>query len=153
MKRILIIAIVGVMLAGCMPKMTAPNSEELQIERIFQVRNLDKDEIFERSKMWMAKNFKSAKSVIEYENKEKGVIIGNGTTDIYIKITLPRIVATFTMQEDIKDGKVRLKIDNVQQAGGYPIYSEFKKPVQNEIELLTYGLQIYLTNPTNREDW
>jgi len=152
MRRILIVAIAGIMLAAC-ATYGKVNPADLQSEKIFQVPNLSKDEIFERSKMWIARNFKSAKAVIEYENKEKGTIIGNGAVSTSINMGLSPITATFTMQEDIKSGRVRLKIDNVQQAGGYPIYSEFKKPVQNEIELLTYGLQIYLTNPTNREDW
>lgn len=101
--------------------------EERTIIQVFDVEGASKEAIFQASKMWIAENFKSAKSVIEYEDADSGTIIGNSS------ITYPctggwtcRVRAeswrvTFTMKLEAKDGRFRLSFTNVLMS--YPPYN------------------------------
>ena len=73
--------------------------------------------IYEKSRQWIAETFRSSKAVIEYENKEEGVIIGNGSmprpiSEVYI---IPRgDIVLYSMREDIKDNKARITFDKIR---------------------------------------
>lgn len=114
MKKV-IIAVCLFFLAGCasMSRIEGP----VMIQKTIEIPGMKKDEIFEKSKMWVAKTFHSAKAVLEYENKETGVIIGNGIIKYPVDgmevMVKSRWKIGFTMKEDIKDGKIRLTFDNL----------------------------------------
>ena len=103
------------MLFGCMPTLIPPDSTTVQ--RVIEVPGIQKDVIYERSRIWIAKTFRSSKAVIEYENKETGVIIGNGI--IHYTLTAgfssAEVPVRFTMKEDIKDGRIRITFDNLYE--------------------------------------
>lgn len=152
MKKYATVLLVVLFLFGCAGMRVVPSNEFRQ-EKILKISHLNKDEIFEMSKMWMAKNFKSAKSVLEYESKEKGIIIGNGSVYTAINGGLSPIGAIFTMQLDIKDGKVRIRIDNVQQAMGYPLQEVHKQAIVNQLTIMIDSLERYLQTSERKEDW
>jgi hypothetical protein len=100
-------------------------------ERIVEVTGYSKDQIYSFSKIWVAENFKSAKAVIEYDNKEEGVIIGNGVIPYPCSGGLSCMGTAdwkvpFTMRIDIKDQKFRLTFSNIRlvwpDAPGRPAY-------------------------------
>ena len=87
--------------------------EEMTHEYIVEYPVLTKDVIFSRTMKWIANNFKSAKQVIEYQDKEAGSIVGNGVTDIKAEGALVGVELEFTMNVDIKDYKARCRFINL----------------------------------------
>lgn len=79
-------------------------------EKIFEI-NLTKEQIFDKSILWIAENFKSAKSVLEIQDKTNGKIIGNSNFDIPYLMSSATI--NFTISIDIKDGKYRITYTNL----------------------------------------
>ncbi|MBD1584926.1 DUF4468 domain-containing protein [Pseudoalteromonas sp. S16_S37] len=70
-----IVIILG--LGGCAS--TQPVTEaDRTFEKVVDAPSYSKDQIYTSTKIWIAENFKSAKSVIELDSKEDGIIIGNG---------------------------------------------------------------------------
>jgi len=91
------------------------------IEKIMHVPGFNKNEIYDQTKIFIAENFRSAKAVLEYENKETGTIIGNGNI-IYpaesgmAALALANWRTNFTMRVDIKDEKFRCTFINIKVA-------------------------------------
>jgi hypothetical protein len=91
--------------------------EESIIQKVVDVPGYNKGQIFERSKMWFVENFRSAKSVIEYDNKDEGILIGKcvmelPVSDIRAMSTLPWRFK-FTVKEEAKDNRLRLTYTNL----------------------------------------
>jgi len=109
MKKIMVVFLVvsGLVFSGCT---TAPAVGPMATERIIEVKK-SKDEIFVASMDWIAKNFKSAKAVIEYQDKEAGKIVGNGSAHVSFAI-LP-VDTRFTLTIDVKEGKAKISIQNI----------------------------------------
>jgi len=137
--------------------------EDSSYQKVIDLPNQPKEVIFEKSKQWIALTFKSAKAVIEYDSKADGVIIGNGS--------MPRPVSsinimgtdtiTFTMREDIKDGKVRLTFDRLfalispskhTYGGEYPALEADLEGVKANFDMLAENLQKYILNG-NSDNW
>ena len=74
-----IVAILGVALAlnGCAGMQPVAETDRT-FERVVEAPGYSKDQIYNSTKIWVAENFRSAKSVIELDSKEDGIIIGNG---------------------------------------------------------------------------
>jgi len=76
MKRIAFLLFIAVLLAGCS---SVPYSEiSGPYQKIVELGKTKAD-IFNSSMQWVAQSFKSAKAVIQYSDKESGIINGNGT--------------------------------------------------------------------------
>lgn len=95
--------------------------EEKTFSQVYEAPGLTKDQLFAASKMWIAQNFKSAKAVIEYENKDEGVIIGNGNMQYpcgkgFTCMLKADWRTPFTMKVETKDGKIRLTFSNIHLA-------------------------------------
>lgn len=80
--------------------------------------NLDKDELFNRTRLWLAETFVDSESVIELEDKEAGLLVGNGGMD-YTFPLVPPMDGQFSLRIDIKDGKLRTTYSNfrIYQSG------------------------------------
>ena len=108
---------VCVLLLSACASMAPVADADRELVVVHDVPGVTKDRIFESSKIWIAENFRSAKKVIEYENKKDGVLIGNGA----IKFPCSGIEciakndwqARFTMRMDMKDNKVKLSFTNI----------------------------------------
>jgi len=107
---VLFVSILGC--AGTYQKATPENKAPYQDTR--EVEG-SKDELFLRTRRWMAETFRSSKAVIELEDKENGQIIGN--TSLSIKGGLGiTIYFDMTIVIDIKDGKIRLTAKNFEES-------------------------------------
>ena len=73
----LIFGIIFLFLTGCAGLQPITDSDRT-FERVVEAPGYSKEQIFNGTKIWIAENFKSAKAVLEYENKDTGTIIGNG---------------------------------------------------------------------------
>lgn len=124
MKGLNVLLFLSVFSVGCAsinPTGTSLLSDsDRVVERIIEAPGFSQDEIYNGTKIWIAENFKSAKSVLEYENKEDGTLLGNGSI-LYPCVGLQCISTAnwkvpFTMRVDTKDQKFRLTFTNINIA-------------------------------------
>lgn len=145
------------LLAGC-AGMQPIKPEEKTFTGIFEAPGFTKDQIYDSTNIWIAENFYSARSVIEYQNKNEGVIIGSAITDYPCDGVGCAFKAdwdlAFTMRADIKDSKFKLTFSNLQHSDGLPIqYSGDLLHIKSK--LLSYGDSIAGTVKKNAgsKDW
>lgn len=109
------------------------------LEWVYKAPGFSAEEIYDGTKVWIAENFRSAKAVLEFDSKEKGLLIGNG------QIEIPCIDAEcsvwnskkvrFTMRVDIKDDRFKLMFSNFVVQYPYSSgSSSFETPIRYERE-------------------
>jgi hypothetical protein len=83
--------------------------------------SLTKEQLYNKTKLWLANTFNDSKSVIEVDDKENGEIVGKGNFDFTCKYSLVNVNSTcfFTIKIDVKDNKYRLQLYNVYTTTGY----------------------------------
>lgn len=100
---------------------------------IVEVPNTSKDELYNRAKLWFAKNFKDSKEVLQIDDKVNGKILGKGNSSVYWSysaIAAPVEVSIWQLFDlSIKENRVRLIITDISckfftpstkyTAGGY----------------------------------
>ncbi len=99
------------------------------MQNVVEIVNLDgksKDQIYEGSKVWIAKSFKSSNNVIQYQNPEAGSIIGKGNMQFPCKGFIDcgafgNDRVNFTIQIEAKDNKARVSISDITASRG--VYS------------------------------
>jgi hypothetical protein len=123
-------------LAGCVS--VEPLSEDQKTFSVVKdVPGATKDQIHTGAKIWIAENFRSAKAVIEYDNKEDGTLIGNGSVKYPCSgvecVAKHDWYIPFTMKIEGKDGKMRMSFSNIRvawppsssgPAGDNPVWSQ-----------------------------
>lgn len=95
--------------------------KEGTIQKVFDAPGYSREQIYDGAKIWISENFRSAKAVLEYENKEAGTIIGNGNIQFPCQgwkcMGTGGWKVSFTMRTDIKDQKFRLTFTNLRVFG------------------------------------
>lgn len=94
-----------------MPRAT---DKELKHEIIKEYPNVGKDKIFDAAMRWISLNFKSAKSVIDYQDKTAGTIVAKGILGDLDIGTMFNYALGFTLTFDAKDGKARYNFTNLE---------------------------------------
>jgi Domain of unknown function (DUF4468) with TBP-like fold len=74
-------------------------------EKIIEVPNLSKDEIYIKANAWFVEEFKSAESVIQFQDKEAGKIMGKYTFKPYKTNYYFRNIISV----EIRENKMRVK--------------------------------------------
>ena len=145
--NIIVLVVFTLLLASCT---TIKPSEVKGVTKVVEVSGASKDELFVKASSWLVDAFNSAKSVIQFSDKEAGVIKGK------YRITFPQFLetgeceATFTVE--CKDGKCRLIIDDPYNFRADDIYStritnmtkEGYESVTNDINALCLSFEKYL---------
>ena len=114
--------------------------------------NKPKNENFDLSMKWIAKTFNSAKSVIEYSDKEAGTINGKG--DVKIGNYAIDVFVDFSLVIDVKDQRARLMFTaNSYHNAAYPlaqnpIFPEIFDKFKQRVEEINTDYQKYI-NETN----
>lgn len=111
--RILVLIIPLFLLVGCQTMADLP-PEDRQIQAVHDVPMADKAVIFVRALEWVAATFRSAKSVIDVQDKDAGLIVAkgiipNGGRDAGIGVHRD---IRLTIKLEIKDGRYRATYDN-----------------------------------------
>lgn len=79
--------------------------------------SVKKDELFNRAKAWFIQNYKSAKDVIQMQDKDAGIIIGKGVFEFgFNPATLSdrtTIYVSHTIKIYVKDGKYKYEIGDL----------------------------------------
>lgn len=110
MKKILMILVMGVLVTGCFTTNKLPEvKEEPQLEVVIDSLNASKDELYLKVNTWFVENFNSAESVIEYQDKEAGRIMGKYIFEYSTGMGYLGWVKQ-TIIIDIKDNKIRIII-------------------------------------------
>ena len=111
MIKTLLTALLCLQLLGC-AGMDPVREEDKVFSQVYEAPGFQKDVLYEKVKIWIAQTFKSAKAVLEYENKESGTIIGKGSMPYPCRglkcIATIGWTVPFTMKVDINDEKFRL---------------------------------------------
>jgi len=134
-------------------KVDTPKREVVKINEV----DLSKDDIYNRSLQFIAENFKSAKAVIEYKDKESGRIIGNGS--LMISDGIMQRPASFTMVIDIKEKKYRIIYKNLLYRPGTkmpwkPIdYAGPYNSMMKSLDELTIRFNDYLSKANENKDF
>ena len=159
-------------LAICSTVPAQPNPPLLQVAEIIDIENTSKDVIFERSKVWLAKSFKSAINVIQYTNKETGSIIGKGNikypcSGFFDCEAFKASIVDFTIKIDTKDNKVRITFEDiirhtprsivngtVLSGGDFQITSDKqKKQVETKLNEVIGSYKIDILSQQTDENW
>ncbi|MDC5602471.1 DUF4468 domain-containing protein [Acinetobacter baumannii] len=100
-------------LTGCAGMPTPTDKPFTEVTQVVELPGQSKDKLFESSKIWMAKNFRSSNDVIQYADKNTGSIIGKGTIQYPCKgfmdcSAFGKDYIGFTLKIDTKDNKARI---------------------------------------------
>lgn len=124
-------------------------------QEIISIPDKTKDEIYIKANGWFVENFTSAESVIEFQDKEDGKVMGKYTFEYSEKGYLYRIKQVVDI--DVKDEKVKVRMTDPYYAlvggtGNYYILETTK--ALNEVRktwfILIDDLKDYLDKDT---DW
>jgi hypothetical protein len=162
MKRLVLIC-TALFLSGCAAAMPV-KQEDMTYQKVIELPKQSKQQIFEKSKQWIASTFKSSKAVLEYDNKDEGVIIGNGSMDrpiSAINITGGSLIS-FNMREDIKDNKARLTFSKFLAivppsqygpGGERDILSADLEGIRANFDGLAQSLSSYILGGKSNDNW
>jgi hypothetical protein len=155
----------------------------LTFSRVVSIENVSKNELYDRAKSWFAETYKSAKDVIQMDDKEAGKLIGKGNFRYDSKVfsgstqTTGWISYTITLQ--VKDNKYRYEITNFRHDGNgdydfglitssencpYEMKSTFKnwrdkvwKDIKSTIapnaDDIVLSLTSYMNKQAKKDDW
>lgn len=128
MQRAITIIIAALVIAGCAGVQAAP-PEQLAVQKILDVPGMTKQQIYENSRLWIARSFNPYKAVwlfkrktapvLEYADENKGILIATGNIPYpHREYSLTEGYkayweVTFTMEVDVRDGKARVTFSNL----------------------------------------
>ena len=87
--------------------------EQMKHEYIYDVTEMNKDLIYDKIMKYIANNFKSAKSVIDYQDKQAGSIVAKGILPEVDYGGLVNGKLGFTLNVTVKDNKFKLFYSNL----------------------------------------
>ena len=155
MKRIILALVACTMLAGC-AGFKQLESKDMELQRVVEVPKVSKSILFDRSRMWYASAFARANSVIQYENKENGTIMGNGVVSDSIGM-VPHYLK-FAVATESKDGKSRIKITGQSYSaagpGDFPVQARIWNNFNGQLTELMDSYEQYLkSSDTKTDNW
>lgn len=111
MKNVLFVLFVAASLSSCAVQQALP--EDLTThELIFDFPGSDKATLYHRANSWLAETFVSAETVIDYQDKEAGRIIGKFTSRARQGNNVGDTRQTVAI--DVKDEMARIRFSNPQ---------------------------------------
>jgi hypothetical protein len=116
-------------------------------DRSIEVPDKSKNVLFVLANLWLVDNFESAKSVIQYSDKEAGVIAGKGNL-VYAYspayyVSKPSITTPVGIKFFISDEKVKVFF-----TPSATVYGGAKKELDAQLERLLQSLTEYLSGKT-----
>lgn len=102
-------SVLGLILSGCATAPQIPVSEK-SYTVIFDVKSVDKNELFVRANTWFVANFVNAESVIQFSDKENGKIAGKYYSELTVGLNYYGVKQM--IEVDVKDEKVRIMFEN-----------------------------------------
>lgn len=173
MKKIILAGIFSFTMVGCVAPAAYQKVETLnEVSRVVDINGHSQKQIFDASKIWIAKNFKSANDVIQYADVTTGTIVGKGSMQ-YPCVGAMDCMANgkdfviFTIKIDTKDNKARVlfndltwkKLPNasggiVTPGGEYPLnMAQPRKVVEAKLNSLIDQYKIDIVNQKSDSNW
>ena len=100
---------------GCASAPQPLSSEKNIYQEVIEIQK-PQNELFISSMKWMTDAFTSAKAVIEYQDKEEGIIIGKGTAQVGIHDGSGKSSVEFTIRLEVKDNRARVTFKDMSIA-------------------------------------
>ncbi|MCE1272438.1 MAG: DUF4468 domain-containing protein [Acinetobacter sp.] len=96
----------------------AANEPLNEVSEVVEIPDMTQKAIYDGTKIWMAKSFKSSNAVIQYEDASTGSIIGKGNMKYPCKGTWNCLahaesLILFTVKVDTKDNKARVTFNDL----------------------------------------
>ena len=116
-KLICSLAIVSCTVVNAQTLPVDPATNQIAYSEVVDVPGVSKADLYVRAGTWFSRTFRSAKSVLELQDKEAGKLIGNGSIPVTIKVPIVgatdagSVAATITIQ--CKDGKYKYSFENL----------------------------------------
>jgi hypothetical protein len=154
MKKAVLLFLFGLFVLSCsFDRPTSPMEMRL-FEKIFEIQNTPKNELYIRANAWFVDTFNSAESVIQFQDKEAGKIMGK--YKMYILVGQPvslTVGVTSIITVDVKDNMARLRIEKLiigDNGGDFSTDLEAMQHGREKWEMLAISLEQSL-NKSN--DW
>ena len=89
-------------------------SQKISYSGVVKVEGVSKDDLYTRSREWFARTFKSAKAVIQMDDKAAGKIIGKGYAEgsYVVLISAMKFDMWYTVSITVKDGRYRYELSD-----------------------------------------
>lgn len=154
MKKLLIPLIFAFLSIGCASAISLPVSTGVVEEKLEVLGT--KLELFNKSLDWTAQHYNDSKSVIEVRDSDRGKIIGRGVLLIKSSMGLREDYYSYTLQIDVKDNKVRIKMSNIAPyagIGGVADPSYFMDEIIAELNSTAKLYFASIKSDTNDNEW
>ena len=104
--------LIATCLCSCFSLKLAPITQTT-FEKIIDAPNVSKNDLYISVNEWFVKQFTSAKSVIQFQDKEEGKIVGKYVSELTSCETMSYYFeSTQIISVDIRENKIRLSITN-----------------------------------------
>ena len=151
------ITILGFFMINCAGSYKKATPEDMAPYQEIRVIKGTKDDLFFRTKKWMAETFQSSKAVIELENKNKEKIIENAR--ILVKgVFGTTIYFDMSIIIDIRDGKIRFTAKNFSES--HPDVDGFKtdnayqwQELKHKIRNMFNDLILFIKTDRENDKW
>lgn len=133
--------------------------EDLFIQEVSDVPGVSKGDLFNGAKIWVAKSFSSSLDVVQYANRDQGVIMGK----TYIPYERPsklagpdRFELRFTVVVETKNEKIRTTFKDLRLMGGFgmtPLLKSDMEVLLPRLEDSVRALAASFEKKSAMEDW
>ena len=159
MKNLILFSI---FLLGCSSvKMTPATQEDLTLRSTVEVPGIAHNDIYIRDNAWMVKTFNNAESVIQYQDKEAGRIIGKYHSKLSWNLADFNTSSIITIE--VKDERARITFSDPHRqlvssspyadTSWHPVDSKtIADKIKSEWSVLVHDFTSSLTTPAD-EDW
>lgn len=147
--------ILGCFVAGVATISFAAKEPLQEVSQVVELPDLSQKQIFDSSKIWVAKTFKSANSVIQYEDSATGTIIGKGNmpypcSNAWKCLAFSNQIVLFTLKIDTKDNKARVTFNDLRTKSTQPSTNTFVKagqelPIYTDKEGIAEGIKAVIS--------
>lgn len=146
--------LLALFIAGCAGLDTT--NQQLLHEAVIQTPGLSADKIHEKTKLWVARNFRSAKSVIGYDDPKNHLLTGNGSINVPIYMATDSPMG-FKFTIESKDNRFKITysdyywLNNSHESYLSSVYS--KSNYDKKFTELNTQLKAYLLTKENNSNW
>jgi hypothetical protein len=122
-------------------------------KKVFQIENTKKNKLFVKANNWMVSTFNNAESVIQFSDKEEGLINGCYFMGYSFKSTQMIESAFANIKISVKDGaaKIVVKPTNYKYCQGSPYSILSKEKAFVKISLLIKNFEEFMKK--KNEEW
>lgn len=158
MQKTILILLATLFFISCIPQYKkVEDPYNLKHQKVQEVENIEKDQIYFNTLHWMAKTFVSSKAVIEHKDQATGTIIGNTRFKFPNAFLIVQVKCVVTIE--CKDYKYRMTFDQFQQflypdQGWHVLDSEkLWNELKPKLDELNIDLLAYILKSNQETEW